>query len=97
MCTCQATYTPPFASPCSLIIVSSRAALARATHGSSLINQSRKLMNWIEKTVDEIVKANLKDEDFKHLLSEKLKESYKNGAQAERRKASTKPEASDKR
>ena len=54
-------------------------------------------MNWIEKTVDEIVKANLKDEDFKHLLSEKLKESYKNGAQAERRKASTKPEASDKR
>ena len=54
-------------------------------------------MNWIETTIDEIAKANLSDEDLKQLLAEKLKQSYRNGAQAERRKASKKPEASDKR
>jgi hypothetical protein len=54
-------------------------------------------MNWIEKTIDEIVKANLSDEDLNQLLAERLKQSYKNGAQAERRKASTKPDTSDKR
>ena len=53
-------------------------------------------MNWIEKTIEEYWEASdtsVKVE-IENFLKKKLLESYKNGAQAERRKASKeKPEA----
>lgn len=61
-------------------------------------------MNWIEKTLkeyDELLGKTRADEDFGEIThdfwTKKLLESYKNGAQAERRKASKKPEASENR
>lgn len=59
-------------------------------------------MNWIEKTLqeyNELIRNSSADEDLEKVsndfLKRKLLESYKNGAQAERRKAFKKPEASD--
>ena len=56
-------------------------------------------MNWIEKTLEELEELwnvpSLMDEPKRDFIKKKLLESYKNGAQAERRKASKeKPEAS---
>ena len=59
-------------------------------------------MNWIEKTLEEywsiVRNAPGDDADLDGVIEDfwkrKLLESYKNGAQAERRKASKKPGAS---
>ena len=57
-------------------------------------------MNWIEKAseeLEELIEGGLV-EDALSFFRDKLRESYKNGAQAERRKASKeKPEASENR
>jgi hypothetical protein len=59
--------------------------------------------NWIDNTVDGVIDlfpydyASWKSMDWELVdafIRKKLLESYKNGAQAERRKASKKPEAS---